>query len=104
MKVSFKVAGEVFEYVLTYDFNALCEAEAETGVNLLQAMSDVRSMTAVQLRAMLYAGLKPANPLVLVKEAGELLTKDYAAVMEALIRLFAVAEVEESEKAEAAKE
>lgn len=51
-------------YFLVYDFNAIAEAESLCGVNLLHGISALflNTMTAMQLRAILYASLQPLQP------------------------------------------
>jgi hypothetical protein len=54
------------KYQLVYDYNAIAEAEVETGngVNLLHGISALflNTMSALQLRALFYAALKPLQP------------------------------------------
>jgi hypothetical protein len=88
-------------YRLVYDFNALCDAEAETKENLLQYVFVIGKpsaifITAAQQRAMLYALLKPGHPQVLLKEAGELLSRDTKRVADAMVRALGI-ESEESD-------
>ena len=87
----FTLDGDPQVYRLAYDFNAICDAEAETQVNLLQFINAVGRpvfvlLTAMQYRAMLYALLKPGHPQVLLKEAGELLSSDTSGVTAAMMR------------------
>lgn len=61
---------------LKYDFNALCEFEAVTGVNLLQPTSAEHPLAKPSLstlRAFLYAGLKHEDPTLTLFQAGDLL-------------------------------
>ena len=94
-KVTFTLEDDSQEYTLVYDFNQIADAEAVTGVNLLSAISDMRTMTAVQLRGLLYACLKTAHPTVLVTEAGDLLSRDSITVTKALGKVLGAAEEEE---------
>lgn len=94
--VKFKLEGDPVEYVLTYDFNEIVDAEAATGCNLFRAMSG--SMTATEFRALLYACLKTGHPQVLLKEAGDLVSKDRTTVMVALGKVLAGAEEEATEE------
>lgn len=59
-----EIDGE--KYQLVYDYNAIAEAEVETGngVNLLHGISALflNTMSALQLRALFYAALKPLQP------------------------------------------
>jgi hypothetical protein len=86
-KVTFTLEGDPVAYTLMYDFNEIAEAEGVTGANLLQAISDMRNMTAVQMRGLLYASLKRAHPQVLLVEAGTLLSRDSVTVTKALAKL-----------------
>lgn len=59
--------------MLAFDFNAIAQAESETGLNLLQAMQ-FDSLTARQYRAVFYASLLKAQPLTSLLDAGDLIT------------------------------
>jgi hypothetical protein len=72
---------------LRFDFNALAEAEAKTGQNLLSAIAAWPELSALQARGLLFALLLPAHPKVTVAEAGSLFTED----MEAVVRGIRVA-------------
>jgi hypothetical protein len=67
------IAGQTYQ--LAYKFNALAEAERLTGCNLLQGMGGLilGGMTALQFRAMLYAGLQKAYPETTLEQAGDLI-------------------------------
>jgi hypothetical protein len=82
--VEFRLKDDPQVYKLSYDFNAICEAEAAAGCNLIQAFLFQAPLTAVQTRAILFACLKKAHPLVLLTEAGELLSRDMPVVLDAL--------------------
>lgn len=71
-------------YKLCFDFNRLCEAEKETGFNLLFALRNVGAMSSGHLRALLYALLKTGHPTVLLTEAGALLSQDMQSVTDAI--------------------
>lgn len=80
----FTIEGDKEVYKLAFDFNEICEAETVTSCNLLRVLGALGRATATEVRALLYAMLKPAHPLVLLKEAGELLSKDMGAVTGAI--------------------
>lgn len=63
------------KYELVFDYNAVAEAEAETGgmVNLLHGILYLNSMSALQLRGLFYAALKPKQPKITLAEAGSLI-------------------------------
>lgn len=65
------------KYSLVYDYNAIAEAEAVCGgqVNLLHGISALflNTMSALQLRGILYAALKPLQPDITLAEAGALI-------------------------------
>jgi hypothetical protein len=70
------------------DFNAMTEAEAATGLNLLQP--DIwGKMTATQLRALMFAALKWEDPALTLEAVGEMLTLSNAS--DALEKLTAAA-------------
>lgn len=72
------------EYSLTFDYNAICDVETETGVNLMALLSR-QSLDSNQTRAMLYACLKPGHPDVTLKEAGGLLSREMETVLDSLL-------------------
>jgi hypothetical protein len=57
---------------LTFDFNAICEVESLTGINLLQA--SVGTVEAGNLRALLYASLLRDEPTLTLNEVGTWIT------------------------------
>ncbi len=97
-KVTFHLENDPIVYTLVYDFNELADAEAVAQTNLLQAVSSLQNMTAVQMRGLLYACLKTSHPLVLLKEAGDLLSKDSATVTRALGLVMGATEEEQPEE------
>lgn len=72
---TFEIDGKKLH--LVYDYNAIAEAEAETGgtVNLLHGISALflNTMSALQLRGLFYAALKPKQPTVTLAEAGSMI-------------------------------
>ena len=46
------------EYTLAYDYNKICEVEELTGINLLAALENLRSLSAGQLRGLFLAALE----------------------------------------------
>ena len=99
-KVTFHLENDPQTYVLEYNFNELAEAESVAQTNLLQAVSDLRTMTAVQMRGLLYACLRTAHPQVLLREAGDLLSKDSPTVSKALALVMGASEAEEEDQKE----
>lgn len=102
-------------YELQYEFNALCDAEAVCGANLLGAVERLLGeggvLSAAQLRGLLYAMIRPypgfpAEPLAGLKECGNLIRIDtIGSLLEALGEACAVAVSEEyGEKYRAALE
>lgn len=81
--VVFRLPDDPMEYKLCYDVNAICDVEAETGVNIAAALFR-GGLNFVELRALLYGLLTPYfNPATTPKEArvtlqdaGDLLTRD----------------------------
>lgn len=63
-------------YDLVFDYNSVADAEALTGVNLLHGISAAMfgTVTAAQLRGLLFASLKPRNPDITLQQAGELIS------------------------------
>jgi hypothetical protein len=68
--VELVVAGKRFK--LAFDFNAICVAEKETGVNLLTSI--VEEITANSLRGLLFAALLKDQPEMTIEHAGALIT------------------------------
>jgi hypothetical protein len=66
------------EYKLAYSFNAIAEAESIAGCNLLAGLENLSSLSALQLRGLLYAGLAVANlkPRISLEEAGAMIRLD----------------------------
>ncbi|HXI88453.1 MAG TPA: hypothetical protein VNH18_14675 [Bryobacteraceae bacterium] len=92
--VSFTLEDDPQIYKLTYDFNAICDAEAVTGCNLLQAQIRLKNLSATEVRGLLYACLKPAYPAVLLSEAGDLLSRDLETVSGALAEALGIVKSE----------
>lgn len=59
-------------YKLAFDFNAICVAEKETGINLLTSL--VSEITASSLRGLLFAALLKDQPEMTIEHAGALIT------------------------------
>jgi len=68
-------AGIEKELVLTYDFNAIAEAEEPAGCNLLAALESLSDITAMQLRGLLFAAIV-STPKPTIIECGELIRVD----------------------------
>ena len=62
------------EYKLAFDFNALCEGEALTGLNLLTGISGLFAggISLSNYRAILYVALRMGLPEITLERAGEL--------------------------------
>ena len=71
-----EIDGEKYE--LVYDYNAIAEAEILTGnsCNLLHGLVAPSSISALQLRGLLLASLKPRQPALTMAEAGKLIRLD----------------------------
>lgn len=81
--INFRLQNDPVEYKLSYDFNVVCDVEEETGCNLLQTLTG-SALNSKLTRGFLYACLKPNHPLVELKEAGDLLTREMSTVLAAL--------------------
>lgn len=57
------------EYVLEYDFNAICVAEELTGLNMFGSF-DFQRLSTVSFRAMLFATLLHNHPEITLEECG----------------------------------
>lgn len=62
-------------YIMVLDFNALCEFEDHTGKNALDVLTGLEAgkVTARDLRALAWAGLKRHQPEITLAEAGDIL-------------------------------
>jgi hypothetical protein len=72
------------QYVMDFDFNALCDAEAELRLELLPAIMRWPMQSALELRGVVYALMKTKHPLVTVAEVGGLLTRQFTAMRKVL--------------------
>ena len=92
-----EIGGEKF--TLVYDFNAIADAEALTGCNLLHGMAAtlINTMSAAQLRGLLYASLQTNHPYrpaangkpesgISLRKAGQMCTLKEAPVIAEKIR------------------
>ena len=61
---------------LAFDFNAIAEAEQLAGCNLLEGLQNLSGMTALQLRGLLFAALRKAQPKMTIQAAGALIRLD----------------------------
>ena len=88
MSVKFNLGDKAWDYELRFDFNELADAEELAHCNLLATIATWPNLSCQQMRALLYALLKPTQPKLLLSDAGELLTQDmptvYRAIKEAL--------------------
>jgi hypothetical protein len=91
-------------YKLLFDFNALAEAEAITKTNLLTGMwaflTNRESMTAVQLRGILYASLRKAHPEMTIDDAGALIRLDTFAELNQAVNAAFVISMPEKKRVE----
>ena len=97
--VTFTLKNDPHTYALIYDFNVVCDHEAETGANLMEALVGGVGITAAQTRGILYCFLKPANPDVLLAEAGELLNRDIDTCIGALSQVIKAVRDEQKQAA-----
>ena len=88
------------EYQLGYSFNAIAEAEAAAGCNLLNGLQSLNGMSALQLRGLLFAALRIAQPeIVSIDEVGLLLRLDTIGdVQEALAEAYLLSMPEKKSK------
>lgn len=93
MAVKFNLPNDSRDYTLGFDFNELADAEAVAEVNLLASVASWPNLSCRQMRGLVYALLKPAHPRVLLKEAGELLTRDMQTVYKAVKQTLLEAEL-----------
>jgi hypothetical protein len=93
----FPWSGGDREAMLVHDFNCLCDVEAETGLNL--GMLSLRNPTSQQTRGLVCAYLRTAHAISL-QEAGDLLTRDQNAVLEAMSMAMNLARLGEEKKEE----
>jgi hypothetical protein len=64
------------DYSLVYDFNRICEAEAETNCNLLRALYNLLKLKAAELRGLLYAAIERDGKRLTLTEVGGLIRVD----------------------------
>jgi hypothetical protein len=69
-----EIDGERFK--LAFDFNAIALAESEAGCNLLEGLQNLAGMNAMQLRGLLFAALRKAQPKTTIQAAGALIRLD----------------------------
>lgn len=76
-------------YTLRFDFNAMCDFEAATGKNAMQAIAEFEggSIGFTEMRALIYSALVQDHPDADVKLAGKILSAD----MDVLSRLITAA-------------
>jgi hypothetical protein len=70
-KVSITLNGN--DYVMEYDFNAICTAEELTGINMFGSF-DFQRLSTVSFRAMLFATLLHNHPDMTLEQVGPLIT------------------------------
>lgn len=74
-------------YILRLDFNALCDFEGETGKNALTALEGLErgEVTASDLRALMWAGLRQEAPEIDLVTAGRILGENQDALVRAAV-------------------
>lgn len=78
-------------YKLSYDFNAIAEAEKLAGCNLLMGMGAmlISYTTAQQMRGLLYAAVRKAHPKMTIEECGQLIRIDTIAdIKDAIVHAY----------------
>lgn len=72
-------------YTVVLDFNALCDFEGETGKNALTALDGIETgeVSASDLRALMWAGLRQRHPDMTLQLAGSILSSDVGAIQRA---------------------
>lgn len=72
-------------YTMVLDFNALCDFEGETGKNALTALEGMESgdVSASDLRALMWAGLRQRHPEMTLQLAGSILSENTDAIQRA---------------------
>lgn len=72
-------------YTMVLDFNALCDFEGETGKNALKALDGMESgdVSASDLRALMWAGLRQRHPDMTLPLAGSILSENADAIQRA---------------------
>jgi hypothetical protein len=93
--VDIQIEGDPIVYKLTFDYNEIARAETLTGCNLatagLKLMAGIAGtfvLSAVELRALLYAAMKPSFSDVTLEDAGGLLSREFAIVHGKLFELY----------------
>lgn len=66
------VAGDK-EYSLLWNYNAIATAENLSGLRLLSASIDLSSLSASELRALLYAAMLKKHPKITLNAVGDLI-------------------------------
>lgn len=98
-QIKFTLPDDPQEYTLTYDFNEMCDAEPIVGMNLLTPIAGADLLSTRDVRGLLYALLKKAHPMVLLPEAGELMTKNLPVVTNKVIEMLGLIRSGERAKA-----
>lgn len=82
-QVSVSYGGKT--YTMALDFNALCDFEDQTGKNALQALDGMENgdVSAREMRALMWAGLKQFHPEMTLPLAGHILAENINAIAEA---------------------
>lgn len=76
--------GVKLEYNLCFDYNELCDAERDCGLNLGIVLDRLDASTAGQLRGLLKAMLKNGHPQINLEQCGDILSTDYFRVRSAM--------------------
>lgn len=74
-------------WTLRFDFNALCDFEAETGKNALEFLEQMDAAaypSASDMRCLFWCGLRQAHPDATLQDAGRLMGQNPTALTAAL--------------------
>jgi hypothetical protein len=77
-----KLVIDGVEYQVAYDFNRICEVEAAAGANLLEALGSLLSLSAAQLRGLLFAAIERDGARLTLAQVGALIRVDTIASIE----------------------
>jgi hypothetical protein len=95
--ITFNFDNDPQVYTLAFDFNLICEAEIETGCNLMSPIAGGGGFNATVTRALLYGLLKKAHPTVKLSECGDLLSQDLETTLGALYSMVSLARCQKDE-------
>lgn len=75
-------------YSMVLDFNALAEFEGETGKRAMEVLADPDRMSATEMRALFWAGLKQRHPEITLGDAGRILSANIDKLGTAMMQAF----------------